>query len=83
MRKHNERVKFKGFEFDVDYTTEEGIYIEYVGVGYEDFDPKYGSFMNFTEDAQDILSAQVLNFIYRRIEEIELTKGEEYLDDDR
>lgn len=83
MRKHNERVKFNGFEFDVDYTTEEGIYIEYVGVGYEDFDPKYGSFMNFTEDAQDILSTQVLNFIYRRIEEIELTKGEEYLDDDR
>lgn len=84
MRTYNERVKYKGYEFEVDYTKEDCIYIEAVGLIYEDWDDERSTpFKNWTEDIMNILSNDVVDFIFKRLEAIELEKDEEYLDDDR
>ena len=83
MRTYHERIKYAGYEFEVDYTKEDGIYIESVGLIYEDYDPKWGTFKNPTEDIHDLLAPTVVHEIYRRIEGIELEKDKDYEDYDR
>ena len=83
MRTYHERIKYAGYEFEVDYTKEDGIYIESVGLIYEDWSERHGAFKNHTEDIQDLLSQTVIHEIYRRIEGIELEKDREYDDVDR
>lgn len=81
MKSYNERIKYAGYEFEVDYTIEDGIYIESVGLCYEDHAPKWGTFKTYTEDIQDLLAPTVVHELYRRIEEIELTREQDYEDD--
>ena len=84
MRTYHERIKYAGYEFEVDYTKEDGIYIEFVGLLYEDWNATLGQwFKNSTEDIKDLLSQTVIHEIYRRIEGIELEKDKDYDDVDR
>ena len=83
MRTYNERVKYKGYEFEVDYSIEDGIYVEAIGLCYEALSTNGQPYTSYTEDIINILSNDVVDFIFKRLEAIELEKDEEYLDDER